>query len=148
MRASAPFSPRGWCATVSCPECMKALPYECTCAKSRLERLEAYARQAARELDLVRAIMEGLRPRVRFEAYDRGGRKVAEVAAEAAVAEEDEFYYRLAAEMPPLGADADVVMELEGADGEPLSKRRTGVKKGQALVANWYVGVPPEEAEA
>jgi hypothetical protein len=127
---------------VSCPVCGLPLPYDCRCCRTKEERLDAYLRQMARELELVKRVISGFRPTIEVAFFDGKGRELKRERCVASVVEVDDFEYELRVRVRGARGSAGVEMTLYGADGQILFRRRaTGRFPGEVEVS-WRIGVP------
>jgi len=129
---------------VSCPVCGLPLPYDCRCYRTKEERLDAYLKQLARELELVKRVINGYRPAVELVFFNGKGQELKRERCTASVVEVDDFEYELRVRVRGARDSAGVEMILYGVDGQILFRRRVmGWFPGEVEV-EWYIGVPRE----
>jgi hypothetical protein len=127
---------------VSCPVCGLPLPYDCRCYRTREERLDAYLRQMARELELVKRVISGFRPTIEVALFDGKGRELKRERRTAQVVEVDDFEYVLRVRVRGARDATAVEMILYGADGQILFRRRATGRFPDEVEVEWRIGVP------
>ncbi|MCC6051287.1 MAG: hypothetical protein LM580_11295 [Thermofilum sp.] len=127
---------------VSCPACGRDLPYDCRCCRTKEERLDAYLRQMARELELVKRVISGFRPTIEVAFFDGNGRELGREKCLASVVEVDDFEYELRVRVRGARDAAAVEMTLYGADGQILFRRRVMGWFPDEVEVSWRIGVP------
>jgi len=127
---------------VSCPACGRDLPYDCICCGTREERLDAYLRQLAREVELVKLVICGYRPTIEVAFFDDGERELRRERHVARVVETDTFEFDLRVDTQ--GPQGAVWMEaiLYDADGRILFRRRLRSDFAGEVTLNWHIGIP------
>ena len=127
---------------VSCPACGLPLPYDCRCCGTKEERLDAYLRQMARELELVKRVIGGFRPTIEVALFDGRGQELGRERRAASVVKLDEFEYELRVRMRGARDAVAVEMALYGADGRILFRRRVMGRFPDEVEVRWCIGVP------
>jgi hypothetical protein len=131
---------------VSCPVCGLPLPYDCVCYGTKEERLDAYLRQMARELELVKQMINGYRPEIEVALFDEEGLELKRERCAVSVVEVDDFEYELRVRVRGARGSAGAEMILYGADWQILFRRRVMGWFPDEVEVEWRIGVPREVA--
>jgi len=130
---------------VSCLQCMKELPYNCTCSISKKEKWKKYTEQLSRELKLIEAIMNGFRPKIVIQLEKvletQKNKEVEILVFDSKVIEKDHFEFFVKVEDIRIDYDATMTIILSDVDEKPLYRRKVFIHGGCAIDVTWHLGV-------
>ena len=122
---------------VTCPDCYESLPYDCVCNRTDEEKLNRFQDLSNKEIELLKAVLRGFRPKIKVEHLDEFFRIIAEEIFETKVRKRDNFLIELRCSFKKRGAYARI--ELLGADNELLYRRI--IEPGDCTEVSWILGV-------
>jgi len=132
---------------VTCPKCLRDLPYNCTCIETKVQKLAKYAELVNRELNLLTAILKGYQPKITVATTRKDSKKKEEVVEittyDAEVHKIEDYYYSLQIGGIPVSKGTKLAATLLDQNEIPLYKREFTFNNNATVFINWNIGIPP-----
>jgi hypothetical protein len=131
---------------VTCPKCLRELPYNCTCIETKAQKLAKYIELANRELNLLIAILNGYKPKITVTTMKKDSKKTKEVVEtttyDAEVHKIEDYYYSLRIGEILVSKGRKLMATLLDQNENPLYKREFTFHIGDIVFINWVIGIP------